>query len=390
VTVNPLLYCFTGFNNRTILSTLNSVKYLIADQGYEGYKKIGDYKVSDGKTYPIYQNLNALPLGYTYDQAISMKTYNKLPAEAKQEAMLQDVALNAKKGSNIALKKTSYSCPFKVVSMDGVTKKGNSYVVKKKRASMTISYTSKNEACETYLKLINAKYQSLTKKECYSQEEYNKLSAEEKVQIAFSDLHRSVKAESNIMTALYQGNKYKGGGLNKLTNEYNDYYHFIKERLINNGVTNGGQETMVIIFEKAGIYSTGDIQVIKQPLKLYKSAVKQLKQETLQNIHFNESKYARASSTMVGTIDVSKAKYLLMTIPYSQGWNAYVDGKKTKLMKGNTIYCCLRISKGHHEIKMVYHTPGMKEGAWISLISLIALAGVILFVEKKRHLQSVD
>lgn len=384
VSENPLLYCFTGFNNRTILSTLNSVKYLVADQGYDGYKKMGDYQVKGGMTYPIYQNQNALPLGYTYDQAISTKAYNHLSTQAKQEAMMQAVVLDTKQ-SDFTPKTTSYSCPFKITKMDGVTKKGNTLTTKKKNASITIVYTAKKESAETYLKLVNAKYQSFNTKQCYSKAAYRKLPKIKRVQIRLNDLHRSIKATTNVITSVYQGKTYKGGSLNPLTNTYNDYYHFIKERLINNGITSGGQETMTIRFENPGFYTTSGIEVIKQPLKLYETEVKKLGKETLQNVNLHESKYARATSSMTGTIDVSKTKYLLLTIPYSKGWTAYVDGQKAKLMKGNTVYSCLKLSEGHHEIKMVYHTPGMKIGGLISLGSLVIFVGIVILGEKKRR-----
>ena len=384
VSENPLLYCFTGFNKRTILSTLNSVKYLFGRDGYDDYKKIGKIHVRSGMTYPINQNQYALPLGYTYDRVLSTKNYEKLSAEQKQEAMMQAVVLDTTQ-SDFTPKTTSYSCPFKITKMDGVTKKGNTFITKKKDATITIAYKAKKESAETYLKLVNAKYQKLSARQCYSKKAYQNLSELEKIQIRMSDLHASVKASTDVITSLYKGKTCLGGSLNHLTNTYDDYYHFIKERLINNAITKGGKETMTIRFKNPGIYTTSGIEVIKQPLKLYETEVKKIGKETLQNVDFHESKYARATSSMTGTIDVSKTKYLLLTIPYSKGWTAYVDGQKAKLMKANTVYSCLKLSKGHHEINMVYHTPGMKIGGMISLGCLILFVGIVILNEKKRR-----
>ena len=70
-----------------------------------------------------------------------------------------------------------------------------------------------------------------------------------------------------------------------------------------------------------------------------------------------------------------------MTIPYSNGWSAYVDGKKAEMIKTNLMYSGLILSPGYHEIELVYHTPGLRIGFMISLIGV----SVTIFLYVLQH-----
>lgn len=72
-----------------------------------------------------------------------------------------------------------------------------------------------------------------------------------------------------------------------------------------------------------------------------------------------------------------------------KGGQLYVDGQKEKLYRANTMYMGTPLTKGNHDIQLIYTTPFIKIGAMISC------SGVILFIsvcyyEKKKTKQKIN
>lgn len=99
---NDKPYEIRNFNNRTFLDTLSSIKYYVAEKSKKqkplyGYKKVLESKreISDKDIYDeVYENMYALPLGYTYKSHITENEFNNLNSLQKQESMLQAIVLN--------------------------------------------------------------------------------------------------------------------------------------------------------------------------------------------------------------------------------------------------------------------------------------------------------
>lgn len=107
----------------------------------------------------------------------------------------------------------------------------------------------------------------------------------------------------------------------------------------------------------------------------YNQQINALKENTLQNVSFKTNKIS-------GNIALNKKKILCLSIPYSTGWTAYVDGKKTEILPANTMFMALPLSEGNHSIVLKYCTPGLKAGLVISLVGLI-LCIILSRYEKK-------
>ena len=78
-------------------------------------------------------------------------------------------------------------------------------------------------------------------------------------------------------------------------------------------------------------------------------------------------------------------KILCLSIPYSKGWTAKVDGQKTRLLKGNYAFIALPLEAGHHDIVFTYFTPGLKVGLGCFAISFIVV--ILLRRKYKRSLK---
>ena len=80
-------------------------------------------------------------------------------------------------------------------------------------------------------------------------------------------------------------------------------------------------------------------------------------------------------------IEDSHDKLLFLSVPYDEGFTAYVNGQKTDIEKVNTGFCAVKVSSGENVIKFVYRTPGLYQGMIISAAALLILiVYILLFV----------
>lgn len=85
-----------------------------------------------------------------------------------------------------------------------------------------------------------------------------------------------------------------------------------------------------------------------------------------------------------GTIHAEKDSVLMTTVPNDGGWKIFIDGKETEVLKLADYFCGAKLTKGDHEIEMVYTVPGIKAGAAISVLSLVLILILIAFLKKKE------
>ena len=102
--------------------------------------------------------------------------------------------------------------------------------------------------------------------------------------------------------------------------------------------------------------------------------VEELKDKLNENIMTNIS---YEYNTITGDIDASHSGIVFLSVAAYPTWDVYVDNVKvetTQILGGLGI----PVSSGKHSIKLIYHTSGIKEGAIISLISLLILITIII------------
>jgi hypothetical protein len=70
---------------------------------------------------------------------------------------------------------------------------------------------------------------------------------------------------------------------------------------------------------------------------------------------------------------------------YDQGWSATVDGQPAPLLRANLNMRALALAPGAHHIIMQYKPPGLRAGAAVTLVSLLALVGLALAHGRRRR-----
>ena len=96
----------------------------------------------------------------------------------------------------------------------------------------------------------------------------------------------------------------------------------------------------------------------------FNSAINNLRLNQLENIKINKNK-------ITGKISVGYDATMVLSIPYEKGWTVYVDGVKTSYYQLNKVFMAIDLKSGNHNIKLVYKSPTIYVGLFISLMSCI-------------------
>jgi hypothetical protein len=70
---------------------------------------------------------------------------------------------------------------------------------------------------------------------------------------------------------------------------------------------------------------------------------------------------------------------------YDQGWSATVDGRPALVLRANLNMRAIALAPGAHHIIMQYSPPGLRAGAAVTLVSLLALVGLALAHGRRRR-----
>ncbi len=107
----------------------------------------------------------------------------------------------------------------------------------------------------------------------------------------------------------------------------------------------------------------------------FEKALEERKQDTCDTFEYDS--YGFKSTT---TLD--KKNVVLFSVPYDEGWSAYVNGVKKDVLRVTYGFMAVECEEGFNEIEFKYETPGLKFGALVSLGGILLLL-VYLFISKK-------
>ena len=120
----------------------------------------------------------------------------------------------------------------------------------------------------------------------------------------------------------------------------------------------------------------GDIGIYWYPLEVAVENLEMLSQNHLEDLEMKENQIS-------GWIQLDAEAWLFLSVPYSKGWSAWIDGEKTELQKANIGFMALELSPGMHEIVLKYSAPGSRVGLLMSIAGWI-IFGVTVIWSKNR------
>ena len=395
ISINESYYQFyNGFDDITSLNTLAGVKY------FYNYPKDNNTNVPYGfvetETENVYRNENALPLGYTYDGYITRAEYDALETSLdKQQAIMQSVVLE--EGDTYSVKaepeyNTKELEKKLIINTEDVVYADKAFTVTKENAKVYFKIEPQ-ENSELYISLKDISYEgtslyslygddtSVDPNNRYTPEDFEKLDEVKQDKIKKNHLYWSEQTIIPFAAGTIDSDKniISGKEIQYFTPNFTFYCNKTSFDA-NLGYSEDGCEYVVLRFPYIGTYTFSDIAIYAQDMSLYEKSVNERAETVLQNVNITTDR-------VTGNISADSDKLLCLSIPYSKGWTAYVDGEETKLMKANVMYMALEISEGDHEIELRYTVPTIKIGAIFTIFGLLLLFAYYMwyYIGRKKN-----
>lgn len=338
-------FLYTNLDGRYALESLANVKFCITRKEQENqlpydFAKVKettayDYEEKENGTFIVGENQNTLSFGYTCDGYIPREKYEKMTVAERQQALLQGVVLENSEFPQTETEFDDADIEYGIKASKEVQVEENQIKVKKKNASLTLQFKGK-ENSETYVV-----FENLT---------FDKLSDKSKNKRRVSIMISSGEVQKKLI----------------YFTPFNSFYSDIHDFAINMGYQNGAKSEITLEFKNKGIYKFDSLKVICQPMMNMVDDIAARNVDTLQEIE-------KKTNALKGKITLKKPKILVLSVPYSTGWTAYVDGEKTELKQADTMYMAIELTEGTHEVKIKYMTPYLKLGLFLSLIGIVDL-----------------
>lgn len=339
-------------DQRTMVNTLLSVKYQIEDPNSD-YVPYG-YKSLIGTMFGrfVYENQYALPWGYTYDRSIAYEELEGRNGVEKAEILMQAAAVDKGHATSDLrdFQSESERVDYEALPYDCTWEDG-SLITSSVNAQIAL-VADLPAGKEYYVKLKG-----------FNVDGYE------------SDV-LSITLSASFNFYVSSGGVVKYG--RAMSPNY-PWYYGREDYLFCLGCSEVDRNRVDVMIPAVGEFKLEDIELFALPLDSYPENAEKLRREPLEHIKI-------ANSKITGTVDLSEDKLLCLTVPYDNGWTAYVDGKEQEVLRVNYAFLGLELPEGHHEIEFRYFTPGLKEGLWVSLGSFLAILLVVLVTKpRKKH-----
>lgn len=336
-----------------------------------------------GFNYQVVRSDQALPLGVAYEHVLTRSEYLALSPVQRQQALLQAVVLadgadlRGGKGATTVragdLVFEDRELPFTIEGSAGVTVEDGRIVASVPKGVVTLKFEGVPEA-DTYLYVDGLDYESVPPSTYVSEEKKAGMPWFSKAKLLAGDfqfhpvLSYEVDATSDVSPLEC-----------RITNSVRSYHMYGGKSmwLGNLGYAQEAAHTITLRLTDAGIYTYDDLKVVAETHAHRDAWIRERMQNTLQNV-------VQGCNRLTGDIDLPGAQTLLLTVAYSKGWSAKVDGKPAELLRADTGFMALNLEAGHHEVELTYQTPGLFVGVCVTGVGLLAL-GVFAIVIRRTN-----
>lgn len=314
------------------------VKYNIVKSGDELYLPYGYNKmVHKVNGYTMYETNHTLPMVYTYDSVMNIQEFDKIFPTKMQQALLQTVVVsddfiigNAFDIPEVYAEDLEYEDTISNYEIDetfGVEIYNNMFIVKEPNAFITFN-TDSIRNVERYVAFKNLWYEG------------NK----DITSITITDRKRYKRFEV----------------MSDLSNSYANVHNF----LCNLGYSKEHGNSYRIGFSQPGIYTFDRIEILNQPLESLDKWIITRQGEDIE--------YSFGEDSMSLHVNLDKDKVLYASIPYNDGWEVFVDGKKVITAQVADFGIGIPLKKGEHSVIFEYHTPYMWFGICMFLLGTVS------------------
>lgn len=353
---------YNGFNNRSALMSINHVKYIIirdsektpVPYGFSLVEKVTVQKTIEGRynavdigyldiqngevqteEASIYRNDHFVPFGFVYHEVVTPDDLATLSSVEKEQVLLSAGLVEVETGLP---KHTITSSLVKndvvIGDTEGITLSDHSFTAYQNDARLSFIVQGATNH-ELFVELANLRSQTPKKEFTITYE----------------------TSDCLVPEATY------GDGTNF---EFDNPNH-----LVNLGYCQEGTLTVTLHVPK-GTYFYDEFSYYLNPMDDYDAIIDDLNDEVLTNLTFT-------SNGFQGNIVLTNQGLLNISLPFHDGFTAYVDDLATPIIHTNIGYMGIVVAAGSHTIRFEYHTPGLRLGLILSVIAL-ALAFFLIMI----------
>lgn len=382
---------FDGTEQRAALDYVLGAKYYISSSEAvglvpEGYEKVADLgEAHNGLTYALYETERALPLAFTYDTAVSQAAYDGLNLVERQELLARSLVLGVDEaeGMDASADVSTVSELPTVAASDGAFVQDGRIVVMRKGGTVTLDFAGE-AGCETYLCFEGLRFESL------SSADAERLAQDPA--LAPSDLPDDPSFVPGRTAWVSVSGTAREDSFEMATSA-SPKYAGKEDWAVNLGYSEVPQTSATLTFSAVGVYDYSSLYVAAQPLDSVRADIEALQRENAASISFGDN----AMEVRVGADGAAseggngeKTRYVFVSVPYSTGWRATIDGEPAEVLRANVGFMAVEVDGGAHDISFSYLTPGLLPGLACAGVALVALAVYEAARSRRRRAAAVQ
>jgi uncharacterized membrane protein YfhO len=343
------LHSLYGFPNDTFVTTILNNKYNISinapvDNLY-GYEPI----YQNGKTI-IEKNKYFLPIGFLYNSAITSSSFNQSEYPERDELMLRNAVVSKSDFVDSGLPSDLNVSVRSIASISQAVFDEKTTVKKQDNGILV-------ESIEPIELTIPVNHHELSELTVYA--DILPYTPNEGITIdASTNLEKNYRFEKNMRFNQYKINQYN---FTETTNKV--LFRFGKDDKIN----------WVKLVIQPGKFLIRDVRVSISDYRDYQAITKDYRKNSLKEIKFG-------NNYIKGKYSSGNNAILFLSIPYSSGWKASIDGKEVKTFSVHNAYMGVQAPIGTHSVELTYTPEGIILGLILSIVSLC----IFLFILIKR------
>lgn len=401
LTGTAINFSYNGLGGRSFLEAVTAGSYYLAPSDhsfpvpyyYDGTPMLVEEVADDETSYEVYAARDRLPFGFTYSHVMARDKYERLSMARRQATLLQAAVVdnddvlatglteltprfsdsspayrttdvpNSAEGEGAVVGEGSASA-----STSGCSYEDGRIVVRQLGATLKLSFEGLPNA-ETYLSFRNL---------CYHLPE-DEPDADQTLLERLSSLYQgsSLYQPDTYHAIMVSGDSGGAAGI-EFISSLSHMYGGKSDWLVNLGYSEKPVREITLYLPRVGSYSLDDMSVVVQPMDEFDGQIDALKEDVLDNVEL-------PTNGVRGTIDASKNELLFLSIPYSDGWSATVDGAEADIICANTAFMGIALSAGRHSIELRYATPGLGLGMTIGAGGLLAAGVLVVVCELRRR-----
>lgn len=289
----------------------------------------------------VWEDVDVLPLGFTYDTIVGEEIWSGLSALERQELLLRAAYIPGVEPVGEAPESTLIPLTIHEVDGQDACLEAGELNAYKAGSKLTFTFAGVPNS-ETYLRLDGAK-------------------------LAWADTPQfsvTVQAGQNQREYVFSSENFLWHSEQQAT-------------LLNLGYHVQGLEQVTLTFDQPGGLKLDGLEVWCQPMDEYEAWRDDLRRESMTGVRVDADR-------ITGSITTTGQRVLAFAIPYSPGWDVFVDGQPVQTMKANDFLLAVELQAGEHEVQLRYHAPGFESGLGLCGLGSAGLSALLLYRRKDR------